>query len=201
MVFVPASNVLQVEVRGTLNSIPVEITQYHAFSGSMVLADVEDLFDWYENIWLPDYLDPLSIEYKVTELYGTDLTTVSAPTYSRVFSPQLEGGVAAAGLPGNVAACISFRTIGRGRSARGRNYVPGILESDVTGNTIDVGLLNALVAAFELMLGGGSYPAGWEWIVLSRFLDGVARSSGLEQTILDVLSTTLTVESQRGRLK
>jgi len=201
MPFVPASNVLQVEVRGTLNGIPVEITQYHSFSGSMVLSDVEDLFDWYETVWLPAYLDPLSIEYKVTELYGTDLTTVSAPTYSRVFSPQLEGGVAAAGLPGNVAACISFRTIGRGRSARGRNYVPGILESDVTGNAMDVGLVNALVAAFELLLGGGTYPAGWEWIVLSRFLAGVARSSGLEQTILDVLSTSLTVESQRGRLK
>lgn len=200
MVFVPGSNVLQVEVRGTLNGIPVEITQYHAFSGSMVLSDVEDLWDWYETVWLPAYLAPLSIEYKVTELYGTDLTTMSAPTYSRVFSPELEGAVAAAALPGNVAACISFRTIGRGRSARGRNYVPGILESDVTGNGMDVGLVNDLVAVFELLLGGGTYPAGWEWIVFSRFLLGVARVTGLEQTILDVLSTTLTVESQRGRL-
>lgn len=201
MVFVPASNVLQIEVRGTLNGIPVECVQYHHNAGSMVLADVDDLFDWYEAEFLPDYLAVLGIEYKVTELYGTDLTTVSAPTYSRVFSPQLEGAVSAAAMPGNVAACISFRTIGRGRSARGRNYVPGLPEASVTGNGMDLSMVNALVAAYELMLGGGSYPVAWTWAVVSRFLAGSPRVTALVQDILDVLSTNLTVESQRGRLK
>lgn len=201
MVFVPASNVLQVEIRGTLNGIPVECIQYHEHTGSIVMADVDDLFDWYEAEFLPDYLAPLGIEYKVTELYGTDLTSNTSPTYSRVFSPQLEGGEASAALPGNVAACISFRTVGRGRSARGRNYVPGILESDVTGNGMDVGLVNALVAAFELMLGGGTYPANWVWVIVSRYLAGSPRVAALVSDVIDVLSTNLTVESQRGRLK
>jgi len=201
MAFVPASNVLQVEIRGSLNGIPVETTQYHQFGSAITAPDVDDLFDWYDTVFLPDYLDPLGIEYKVGELYGTDLTTATSPTYSLVFSPQREGGQAAAALPGNNAACISFRTAGRGRSSRGRNYVPALLESDVTGNDMDLTLVNALVAAYELMLGGGTYPAGWEWVVLSRFALGIPRVAALAQTVLDVLSTNLTVESQRGRLK
>lgn len=201
MAFVPATNVLQVEIRGSLNGIPVECIQYHEHTGAIVLADADDLFDWYEAEFLPDYLAPLGIEYKVNELYGTDLTSNTSPTYSRVFSPQLEGGEASAALPGNVAACISFRTIGRGRSARGRNYVPGILESDVSGNGMDVGLVNALVAAFELMLGGGTYPANWAWVIVSRYLLGSPRVAALVSDVIDVLSTNLTVESQRGRLK
>jgi len=200
MAFVPASNVLQVEIRGSLNGIPVETTQYHQHAGSIVVGDVDDLFDWYQAEFLPDYLAPLGIEYKVNELYGTDLTSASAPTYSLVFSPQLEGGEASAAVPGNVAACISFRTANRGRSARGRNYVPGLLESDVSGNGMDLTLVNTLVAAYELMLGGGTYPLGWTWGVLSRFLNLSPRVAGLFQVITDVLSTNLTVESQRGRL-
>ena len=200
MVFVPASNVLQVEVRGSLNGVPVECVQYHQFGSAITTPDVDDLFDWYDTVFLPDYLDPLGIEYKVGELYGTDLTTSSSPTYSLVFSPQREGAVAAAALPGNVASCISFRTAGRGRSSRGRNYVPGLPEGSVTGNGMDLTMVNALVAAYELMLGGGTYPAGWEWVVLSRFLLGIPRVAALAQTITDVLSTNLTVESQRGRL-
>lgn len=201
MAFVPATNVLMVEVRGTLNGQQVETTQYHEHTGAIVTADVDDLFDWYETEFLPDYLAELGIEYKITELYGTDLTSNTSPTYSRVFSPQLEGANAAAAMPGNVAACISFRTVGRGRSARGRNYVPGLLESDVTGNGMDVGLVNALVAAYELMLGGGTYPAAWVWVIVSRYLLGSPRVSALVSDVIDVLSTDLTVESQRGRLR
>jgi len=201
MAFVPASNTLQVEVRGRLAGIPVETTQYHKHTGSIITSDVDDLFDWYEAVWLPAYLDVLSIDYTVVELYGTDLTTGTAPTYSRVFSPVLEGSQGNPSLPGNVAACVSFRTVGRGRSARGRNYVPGLPEPDVTANDMDLTLIDALVAAYELFMGGGTYPSAWDWVVVSRFLAGVPRIAALVSSVVDVLSTSLTVESQRGRLK
>jgi len=104
-------------------------------------------------------------------------------------------------LPGSVAACISFRTGGRGRSTRGRNYVPGLSEDVVNGNDLDLTTLNNMVAAYELFMGGGTFPIAWTWGVLSRFFNLSPRVTGLFQPIIDVLSTTLTVESQRGRLK
>lgn len=202
MAFVPASNTLQVEVRGTYFGQEVENVLYFQNTGAIDAVDVEALFDFLEDTWLPDYLVGRSDSYLVDELYGTDLTTSSSPTYSRVFSPALAGDESgAAGLPGNVATAISFRTAGRGRASRGRNYISGVTENNVTGNSLDLGWINDLVALYELLLGGGAFPSGWDWVVVSRFLAGAARAVALVQPILDVLSTDPTVDSQRGRLR
>lgn len=202
MAFVPATNVLQVEMRGTYFGQEIENTLYFECSSAIAEADVEALFDFLEDDFIPAYLLDLSVSLAIDELYGTDLTSASSPTYSRTFSPALTGGESgAAGMPGNVNAAISFRTANRGRSARGRNYVPGATENNVSGNVLNLTLINDLVAAYELLLGGGDIPVAWVWSVLSRFLNGAPRSSGLAQPILDVLSTDPTVDSQRGRLR
>jgi len=202
MAFVPASNTLQVEIRGTYFGQDYENVLYFKNGSTIDSAEVEALFDFLEDDFMADWLVGLSDQLQIDEFYATDLTSSTSPTYSRVFSPALEGTeTGAAGQPGSVAACISFRTANRGRGSRGRNYVGGITENNVTGNQIDVGQLNLLVASYELLLGGGDIPASWVWSVVSRFLLGSPRVSALVQEILDVLSTDLTVDSQRGRLR
>lgn len=79
--------------------------------------------------------------------------------------------------------------------------MPAIPEANITGNSISLTTINGLVAAYELCLGGGTFPAGWDWVVVSRFFEGVARIAGLIQTIVDVLSTDVLVDSQRKRVK
>lgn len=200
MAFVPASNVLQVEVRGTYNGEEVECVQYHQHTGAITAPEVDDLFDFYESDFLPAWLNELNVGLSIDELYATDLTSSSSPTYSRAISPPVVGVNSSPALPGNIAACISFRSVGRGRSSRGRNYVPGLGESEATGNLLDLSTVNALVAAYELFLGGGSYPVAWTWAIVSRFFAGSPRVAALVQTVVDVLSTSITVDSQRGRL-
>ena len=202
MAFVPASNTLQVEIRGTYFGQDYENVLYFKNGSTIDSAEVETLFDFLEDDFLPFMMIGLSDQLQIDELYGTDLTTSSSPTYSRIFIPAIEGTESgAAGQPGSVAACISFRSANRGRGSRGRNYVSGITENNVSGNTLDAGQISLLVAAYELLLGGGDIPASWVWSIVSRFLLGSPRVSALVQEVLDVLSTDITVDSQRGRLR
>jgi len=200
MVYVPAANTAQVEVRGSLYGVPIENTQYFKRLDTIDPAEANGLFDWYEAVWIPAMVLLTVDDLTWDELYMTDLTTSSSPTYSRVLSPPVAGGISSAALPGNISAVTSFRTANRGRSARGRNYMAGLAESSVTDNTLLLALVNDLVAAYELFLGGGTFPAGWIWSVVSRYLDNAPRSSALVQEITDVLVTDLTVDTRRGRL-
>jgi len=201
MAYVPGNNVLQVELRGTQFSKEVENTLYFSRGDTIEVGEVNALFDWLEDVFIPEITPAQSNTFAWDELYGTDLTTASSPTYSRVFSPPIAGESMNVPEPNSVACCISFRTNGRGRGSRGRNYVGGNNANNVTNDSFELVLVNLLVAAYELLLGGGTFPSGWEWIVLSRFLDGAARSTGLIQPITDVLSTDLLVDSQRKRVK
>lgn len=200
MAFIPAPNVLMLEIRGTFNGEEIENTLYFDTTGSITEAKVEDLFDFMEDDWLPDWLTALSDDFQVDELYATDLTSSTSPAYSRTITPPLVGDNTGGNLPGNVAIVISFRTNGRGRSTRGRNFVGGLTEDKVTGNLFDLTTLADLVAAYELLLGGGSFPVDWVWGVLSRIFEGAPRTEGLFQEIVDVLATDIIVDSQRGRL-
>lgn len=200
MAYIPASNVLKLEVRGTLNGEEVENVLYFQHSGAITTGDVEDLFDFFEDTWIPEAQPERGTLMLWDELYATDLTTETSPTWGRSFSPAIAGTGGSPTLPGNNALCISFRSGNRGRSGRGRNYVPGMQESQATGNLWGTSNVNAAVALYELLLGGGDFPAAWIWVVLSLFNGGAPRVSGLAQTVLDVLSTSLTVDSQRKRL-
>lgn len=201
MVFIPANNVLMVEMRGSQFAQEIENTLYFQHTGAITASAVDALFDFIELTMIPAFKDDQATTFSWDELYGTDLTTATSPTYSRSFVPPIAGTGSGAAMPNSVATVTSFRTAGRGRSSRGRNFFPGLTENYVTGNEVALAVINDIVAAYELLMGGGTFPSAWVWVVLSRFLDGSPRAAGLAQAIVDVLSTSLTVETQRGRLR
>lgn len=134
------------------------------------------------------------------EVYVTDLTTAVSPTVADTSSAGIVGGTStSSGMPGNVTICTSFRTAGRGRSARGRNYFIGLVESVVTGNAATTTLTTALVEAYEALL--LSPEPGFTWVVLSRFAEGAPRVTALAQTVTSVVLVDSNVDSQRRRLE
>lgn len=201
MVYVPALNTLQLELRGTQSGQAVENVLYFNRASAMSESDVEDLFDFFEDTWIPDMVSELADNFGYTELYGTDLTTSTSPTYSRVFAAPIVGAIGSAVMPGSVATCLSFRTNARGRGARGRNYIAGVTEGDVTGNNLNATRVNNQIAVYETLMGTGVTSLGWNWVQISRILDGVARVAALIRNIIDIVSTDLVVDSQRGRLR
>ena len=73
----------------------------------------------------------LSQDIEFREAYYTDLTSATAPTYTRTSGLPIDGSATNDALPANCALCISHRTNGRGRSSRGRTYIAGIPEDIV----------------------------------------------------------------------
>ena len=199
MAFIPAENVAQVELRATYFDQQVENTLYYYYPDGLNTGVMATLAN-YIDTWWNAYLKPLqSASLVFREVYVTDLTSSSAPTVADTSSAGITGtGSATPGLPGNVSACVSFRTNGRGRSARGRNYFVGITEGSVSGNEMSPTFKAALLDAYEALI--LAPEPGFDWIVLSRYSGGAPRAEGLVQTVTSVVIVDDYVDSQRRRL-
>ena len=200
MAFTPAPNVYRTEVRYLLHGQRIENTLNLRSLTGIPATDPNILgqivFDWAEAEVLP----LLSIDVTLQEVYMTDLSSMTAPTYTipPAGAPPA-GGNGVPALPGNVALCVSFRTAGRGRTMRGRNFVGGISDNVVVGNQASAGFAASLALAYETLqttLVGAGFAVG----VLSTRENNLPRAEGLWTQVTDFVVTDLNVDSQRRRL-
>lgn len=198
MAFIPVANTVMAEIRAVLFGQAVENTLYFEhLTGDPTISDMEDLAD-YLSAWVTgDFSNNMSLDYSFREIYLTNLTTSTSPTFALAISDA--GALLGDSLPSSSCICMSFRTAERGRSARGRNYVSGLTESEVTGNTLSLTRADALVDAY------GAIPTyllsgNWEWVVVSRYTDGAPRVSGVTIPVTTVTYADRFLDSQRRRL-
>lgn len=148
--------------------------------------------------WTTDQLAPLlSRDVTFNSVRCVDLGTQTGPEGNAGFTAV--GGVDQEAAPNNVAACISLRTDQRGRSGRGRNYIPGIPNTLVTLNTLDPTFMDDLINAYGLLVGAGTFVVGFQLVVLSRFTGGVPRANGIGIPVTALRFTTNKVRSMRSR--
>lgn len=199
MPFIPVPNTLQCNVRGTYLGEQVENTLYFR-SATAITPDGPPLMAAGVAAWFQAALLPLlSNGYTFREVYCVDLTTASSPTGTAAPVGTAVGGTSGDPLPGNVALCVSFRTIGRGRSFRGRNYVCGLVEPNVSGNTISQTWADNVAAAYEQLLIPDEF-VNLPWVVVSRYTNNQPRAAGITSNIINALVVDNTVDSQRRRL-
>lgn len=206
MAFIPVPNVAQVKLEGTLDSQQTINDMYFQLAGGITLADLQGLvtnmIDWFQF----EYTAMCSEDWHTVAVHARDLSADlsfvvdGAPATTNGQKPQESA-------PGNVCACVSFRTGLGGRSFRGRNYIPAVPNDLVAINTLDPEYISTALAAYALLLpGGGALPGGWEWVVVSRFTGGspgvpsVPRSEGIATPVTNVLFADTIVDSQRRRL-
>lgn len=132
------------------------------------------------------------------ENYYVDLTTETGPTatFGPFASPNGTG--AAPALPNNVAFCVTHRTLGRGRSYRGRTYVGGLTTDDAVGSYIGSGVAASIVAAYNDMrteLEGEDIL----FVVASRRINKTWRVLGQATPITISIARDLVLDSQRRR--
>jgi hypothetical protein len=199
MAFIPVPNCCMWELRFTLDNQQIENTLYATRDGGWDASSArnvgEALFNWWVEFMAPSLSDSLSLN----SVHATDLS--AADGFSTDFVPVASetGVVGGACLPNNCAICISFRTVARGRTGRGRNYIAGIPDTHVTLNTLDAADGLAYVAAYSNV---DDVIADFDgtWCVVSRHLDGLPRDIGITRKITTVILTDLTIDSQRRRL-
>lgn len=206
MPFVVVLNTVMVEMRMQLDGQRVENTLYFHRDSGWELEDAlslgADLVTW----WGTNYAARLTANLSLTEVFITDLSDPNSFGVSVLPEEATVGGSGLDYLPNNVAMCISFRTAGRGRSNRGRNYIPGIVRSDVVNNQIGSDWTEDLVGAYEeLFTVATSHDATWN--VVSRFSGvdpdtgkPIPRTTGITTPVTTPIFVDNFVDSQRRRL-
>jgi hypothetical protein len=198
MPFQAVPNVAQTRIEGLVDNQLTINDLYFEISGTGITPTSLATLVGAVNTWASGTLaGPLSSDWSYTRVVGVDLGSQTGP--EAVATNPTPGGVSGEAAPNNVAACISFRTNSRGRSFRGRNFVPGLPNGEITLNTMSSTLMDALLSAYSGLIGAGTFLAGWQWGVVSRISGGEPRTVGLFTPITSVAFTTNTVRSMRTR--
>ena len=201
MPFQSAPGTIHITLRGTwAGQDTINDLYFHQEGVDPTFSDVLALTDLIAT-WWDGALKPLTNEsFTLNEVVGRGLTTVISPM-ARTFVALGQGGVSGEAVPNNVNPAITFQSDIGGRSGHGRNFIPGMSNSDVTGNFLESAQASSLVEAYAQLLPGGSMdPAPWKWSVLSRQAFGVVLPTATAYGIIAVSFTDLVVDSQRRRL-
>jgi hypothetical protein len=157
--------------------------------------------------WWRDHYAPLvSSQVKLNEVVITDLSSDTGFQVTQAPATLITGGISTSDTePNNVTIAVSIRTAMRGRSFRGRNYVLGITNSQISNNTMDDTTITAWQAAYSELLTVAS-DADAVWVVVSRFsgIDAdkkpIPRAAGIATEVTNVVLADATLDSQRKRL-
>jgi hypothetical protein len=199
MAFVPATNVVQVQIVCQILGQTVENVLNFHLSGA---NDISEAMKLCENVvtWWNTYIAPITTsDVTLQKVIATDLSSSSG--YSMTYTT----GLPAAGtsvdtlLPNNVAVAVKLLTNGRGRGMRGRVFHPGITHSNVVGSTVQSGLVSALKTAYEAAMVIATLTGSADLVVLSKYLGHAARLAGVA-TNVSAIFVDSTTDSQRRRL-
>lgn len=198
MAFIPTIKVARCALKYRLHSQDVVNTLWFRKTG---LGDIDSTDLANLNVELKDWsvinlLPHLSVDISLVSITSTSQDSLTAPSVEQAMSEQ--GAAVGASLPGNCCLTVKFNTQQRGRSGRGRNYVGGLREADVNGNAVNNFFLNAVFTGYNALV--STPPPGWEWVVVSHFLDKEPREFGFAQTVISASVVDANVDSQRRRL-
>lgn len=200
MPFVRAENVVAAHIRYTLFSQLLENTLYFQTASNPTEGNIVTLAAGLMQQWIDEVMPLLTADLTLREVYAVSLDAIDAPTATATpGAGPVAGGVSNPGMPGNVTLCISFRSGFRGRSRRGRIYLPGLYETATQGNavltTFSTAVVNAVGTAITAL-----DPEGFSHVIVSKFTEGIPRGEALVTPVTAYVLTDDNVDSQRRRL-
>lgn len=199
MAFQPVPNCAEAVIHVTINGTPAANILHFQYAtepdAGQMQALAETVGDWVVN----DYLDTCGAGtvYVATQTKGlshavdvTGIHTTGAGT----------SGSAGFAEPSNVTKAFAFQSGLSGRNSRGRLFHVGLPNGALTDpnhvaqswvdDVIDV--INLLRVAVEAI--------DWAWVIVSRYLDNVKRTTAVTYPVDTVNVANLTTDSARGRL-
>jgi hypothetical protein len=208
MPFVPVPNTAEVEAVYLLDGQIVENVLFFQHTGTPDAGSLSELVEAVNTAIRTQLVPLLSNAIQLLRLVGTLIDVADGLVYVSTTSLPATGGSGDESMPSNVAACMSFRTGHRGRSFRGRNFIPALPNGWISTNTITSTLSTSLTAAYTEILGAGA-DSGWVPVVVSRYsgytiVSGkkkpTPRTTGIATPIIAHYFVDNTVDSQRRRL-
>lgn len=197
--YIPASNTAKVEVFFRQDSQQIEnvfhVRGESAWSEVSLAELVNEFANWVSNT----YADCWHTSCHAIAIKATDLSSVSGPVIESALDPEVAGvETGSAALPSNVSLVIKWTTTQRGRSFRGRTYVPGLAAAFVSANTITP-TYHATVVGAASQLWSAIRAKNWDLVVVSYCNEKEWRTSAAVTQITG-WSVDTTLDSQRRRL-
>lgn len=152
MAFVPAPNIVMVEVRATLEGQQIENRFNINAQEAVTPTIVNDITNVVNNWAITQYFDWLPVAVQLRETVGTDLTVQNGDQVTLVPEAPVVGAVGGAQEPNEVTICVSLRSGLRGRSARGRSYVFALPKVQVSGNVLSETWIDGFVTSYQILI-------------------------------------------------
>jgi hypothetical protein len=152
---------------------------------------------WYSSAWkivLSGYLG-------ITQINTVGLWAANAPGVLYSYATPELGSVTGLPFPNDITWCASIRTALRGRSFRGRLYVPGIAlsrQNSSAPNTTTSTIAGFFTTALSYLLTPANI-ANFVWVIASRYANKLPRVAGIT-TPVTAITGDLTFDNQRRRL-
>lgn len=152
---------------------------------------------------LPYFVAMLSPDCSVSQIEIHPIIPSTGPTVFRDVVPAQVGGFGNEAAPGQVAAKVTWYPDGSHRSQRGRTFIGGLsndsifLQRRLTGDFIT--LCSAWATAMMAFWGPDGTEATARFSILSRFIDGAARSAPVALPVVEWAIPEI-IGTQRRRL-
>lgn len=198
MAFIAVPNTAKVAVKMTY--FGQNLVNVHHFStlGEINIGSLISLGEKVNDVYGFSLAARLSDQLHFIGTEVTDLTAQDADSTYVPFGSGAGGNITGTALPGNCAAVVTKHTALRGRSYRGRTYLPGIDASVLSGGNFGATWVGQILAAMaELFTLDTTIP--WLLSVVSYYLNKSKRTEGVA-TLIDTMSMDNYVDSQRRRL-
>lgn len=199
MAFIPAPNVVKVTLSFVWAGQIVEITLSFRKNTAPTTTEINDLIQSVRTWWSTHMRAWVSNHISLTNINATDQSSDSAPSIDWPISPTEAGSVNVASVPTNSALVLSFRTPQRGRSYRGRVYIPGLPNSSLASATSITGAVVTAWSTVAAAIGSIGSAEGWEHVVVSRYANNAPRVVA-ESTDVTNYIVEFNLDSQRRRL-
>jgi hypothetical protein len=207
MPFIPVTATVEVELRYLLDDQHIENTLYFELTGTPAADSMLNLLNGVESWWIDNMAPIMPTAVSLVELVATSLSSATGPQVTVAPVGGDLGLVPQEPLPNNCSLAVSFRTALRGRSFRGRNYVPALGEGQVAGNIVSPGVVTALQDAYtQILTMVTTLDEQWDWVVVSRYSgvdsDGkpIPRVAGVTTPVTTVVIVDPVIDSMRRRL-
>lgn len=201
MTFIPTPNACSVQNIWTLYGERVE-NQFHvAKTTPFTLADLTALGAALDGTLVDGYASELTADSVHQEIILTALDSDSAPVFHNTYHAGTHGVGSNPSLPNNVAFSITSHTAQRGRSYRGRSYVWGFTDEEVTGNSLAAIKADAWVSILtDLLAEVVTFSATAFLAVVSTRHNNAPRTAGVATPIVSFGYHDLFLDSMRRRL-
>lgn len=196
MAFVPFEDCVSISICGTLGGQRVCIT-LSACKPDLETSDMEALAEELATWVDVELCSDLSEDITFDTITVTDLSSDTGPVVNWSF--ESAGGIASPSVPNGTAIVVTFYTEARGRSYRGRNYIPGVPENARTSSTTISGTVATNLAVDYALMAEAMAQQGFTHVVASRYHNGNEREIGVA-TLVTSYSVGADFDSQRRRL-